>query len=71
MNEIEYKQKQINEQRKLILEYPNKPGVEKDIWNLKYMITEIAPGSRAWRSGHVGSLRRAIRALEREVGEQK
>lgn len=39
---------------------------DKDIWNLEYMITEIAPGSYAWRCGHIRSLQRAINALKRE-----
>ena len=39
---------------------------EKDIIHLKKMILDIAPYSRWWRWGYVGSLRRAIKALERQ-----
>lgn len=39
---------------------------DQDIWNLEYMVTEIAPYSMAWRSGYIKSLKRAIKALERE-----
>ena len=38
---------------------------EKDIIHLKMIILDIAPYSRWWRWGYVGSLRRAIKALER------
>ncbi len=37
---------------------------EKDIIHLKMIILDIAPYSRWWRWGYVGSLRRAIKALE-------
>lgn len=39
---------------------------EKDIIHLKKMILDIAPYSRYWRWGYVGSLRRAIKALEKQ-----
>lgn len=39
---------------------------EKDIINLKMMALDIQPYSRWWRWGYLGSLRRAIKALERE-----
>lgn len=39
---------------------------EKDIIHLKKMILNIAPYSRWWRCGYVGSLMRAIKALERQ-----
>lgn len=39
---------------------------EKDIIHLKMMVLDIAPYSRYWRWGYVGSLRRAIKALERQ-----
>lgn len=38
---------------------------EKDIIHLKMIILDIAPYSRWWRWGYVGSLRRAIKALEK------
>lgn len=66
MNEVEYRRKQIVEQDKLLREYPEKPGIDRDIWNLKFMLTEISPRSRAWRFGYIRSLRRAIKALEKE-----
>ena len=39
---------------------------EKDIINLKMMALDIRPYSRWWRWGYLGSLRRAIKALEGE-----
>lgn len=39
---------------------------EKDIIHLKMMVLDIAPYSRYWRWGYVGSLRRAIKALEKQ-----
>jgi hypothetical protein len=41
---------------------------EKDIIHLKQIILSIRPYSRWWRWGYIGSLRRAIRALEK-MGE--
>lgn len=38
---------------------------EKDIIHLKKLILNITPYSRWWRWGFVGSLKRAIKALER------
>ena len=43
---------------------------EKDIIHLKMMILDIAPYSRWWRWGYVGSLRRAVKALERQKKEE-
>lgn len=40
--------------------------VERDIIHLKRIILDIKPYSRWWRWGYVGSLRRAIKALERQ-----
>lgn len=37
---------------------------EKDIIHLKQIILSIRPYSRWWRWGYIGSLRRAIKALE-------
>lgn len=39
---------------------------EKDVINLKMMALDIQPYSRWWRWGYLGSLRRAIKALEME-----
>lgn len=39
---------------------------EVDIIHLKMIILDIRPYSRWWRWGYVGSLRRAIKAMERQ-----
>lgn len=39
---------------------------EKDIIHLKQIALSIRPYSRWWRWGYLGSVRRAIKALERE-----
>ena len=44
----------------------HKDEYDPDIWNLEYMITQIAPYSRSWRMGNVRSLKRAIKALKEE-----
>ena len=44
--------------------------LEKDIIHLKRIELSIMPGSRWWRWGYLGSVRRARRALERE-GKRK
>ena len=44
--------------------------LEKDIIHLKRIELSIAPGSRWWRWGYLGSVRRARWALERE-GKKK
>ncbi len=64
MDKLEYRKWQLSKQNDLLRNYPDKPGIDRDIWNLEYMITQISPGSPAWRSGHIGTLRRAIQALE-------
>lgn len=72
MNWNEYRRKQAEENLKLMLYRWNNPQIKNwDIWNLKVMLTEIDPNSRAWRRGDVRALRRAIRALEREEREKK
>jgi hypothetical protein len=43
---------------------------EVDIIRLKKIILSIKPYSRWWRWGYVGSLRRAIKALERQKKEE-
>lgn len=44
---------------------------EKDIIHLKRIALSIQPYSRWWRWGYLGSVRRAIKALEREnAGDQ-
>ena len=42
---------------------------EKDIIHLQQIILSIAPYSRWWRWGYIGSLRRAIKAMQRQ-GEE-
>ena len=66
MNVHEYQSRQIEEQQKLLREaWRNPPsGLDKDIFNLKFMLLDIRPYSRAWRRGYVHSLRMAIKALE-------
>ena len=41
--------------------------LEKDLIHLKRIELSIEPGSRWWRWGYLGSVRRARRALEREA----
>lgn len=41
---------------------------EKDIIHLKQIILSIRPYSRWWRWGYIGSLRRAVKALEKMGG---
>lgn len=66
MNKADYMRKQFKRQENLLRELWDGLDRDPDIWNLEYMITSIAPGSRAWRMGQIRTLRRAIRALERE-----
>ena len=70
MNAAEYIRKQTELQNELLREIWEGLTSDPDIWNLEYMICSIQPGSLAWRSGHIRSLRRAIRALERENRER-
>lgn len=71
MTKKEYLRKQLVRRDELLRSFPEEPGIDRDIWNLEYMLTEIRPGSSAWRSGYVRSLRRAIRALKREKKEEQ
>lgn len=70
MTAAEYIRKQTELQNELLREIWEGLTRDPDIWNLEYMICSIRPGSLAWRSGHIRSLRRAIRALERENKER-
>jgi len=70
MNKVEYMRKQIDRRQELLRELWKGLDRDKDIWNLEYMICSIQPNSSAWRNGHIRSLRRAIRALERENKER-
>ena len=53
----------------IIQEMNAKTQTEKDIIRLKRIILDIRPYSRWWRWGYVGSLRRAIKALEKVADE--
>lgn len=66
MDVAKYRLDQLEKQAKLLQKDVLGLIKDRDIWNLEYMITEIRPYSRAWRSGHIKSLKRAIKALERE-----
>ena len=70
MNRTEYMRKQIDRQNELLREKFKVLERDPDIWNLEYMICSIQPGSLAWRSGQIRTIRRAIRALERENKER-
>ena len=70
MNRTEYMRKQIDRQNELLREKFKGLEGDPDIWNLEYMICSIQPGSLAWRSGQIRTIRRAIRALERENKER-
>ena len=70
MNRTEYMRKQIDRQNELLREKFKGLERDPDIWNLEYMICSIQPGSLAWRSRQIRTIRRAIRALERENKER-
>ena len=65
----DYLREQIKRQSDLLKKRWNGEEGDPDVWNLEYMITEIRPGSNAWNRGFIRSLRRAIKALERENQE--
>ena len=54
----------------IIAEEKSTTQLEKDLIHLKRIELSIAPGSRWWRWGYLGSIRRARWALERE-GKRK
>lgn len=66
MTKTELRKKQIKEQEKLLREKLELRVSDADIWNLKWLITQIQPGSRNWNIGCIRSLRKAIKALEKE-----
>lgn len=70
MNKMEHMRKRFTRQNELLQERFKGLKRDPDIWNLEYMITEIGYGSFAWRSGQIRTIRRAIRALERENREK-
>ena len=60
-----YMEHAAREKLDLLTEQAKHPGkLDPDVVNLKLMLLDIQPYSRAWRSGYVRSLRRAIEALE-------
>lgn len=67
---MDFRRKQIERQKELLRMDRNAPGFDRDIWLLKWELTEIQPGSLSWRMGLIRALRRAIRALERENKER-
>ncbi len=63
---------QCEERNRILREMWERPeSVDKDIFNLKMILLDIAPFSRWWRWGYMRSLRRAIKALERENKERE
>ena len=65
-SEAQWRRKATAEMAKLIIaEEVAATQREKDIIHLKKLILNITPYSRWWRWGFVGSLKRAIKALER------
>ncbi len=60
-----------SEMEKLILqEMAAKTRIEKDIIRLKKIELSIEPGSRWYRWGYLGSIRRARKALEKQWKEE-
>lgn len=67
MTNKEWREKQAETEIKLIIAHSNaKTQKEKDIINLKQILNSIQPYSRWWRWGYTGSLKRAIKALEKD-----
>lgn len=66
MNRNVYKMQQNRYAEELLREKFSGKCIDNDIWNLKWMLTQIHPYSRNWQNGCIRSLRRAIKALERE-----
>lgn len=69
-SEEEWRRKANTEMAKLIIaEEFAVTQCEKDIIRIKKLILNITPYSRFWRWGYVGSLKRAIKALEKVNGD--
>ncbi len=66
MEQIEFRRKQLARRMELLEMATNGTVIDRDVWNLEYMITNIGQHSDHWRLGCIRSLRRAIKALERE-----
>ena len=65
MTDREWMLKNI-EARNELLKHEPKTRKEKDIWNLKWILTSIEQGSLWYRIGCVSTLRRVIKRLEGE-----
>ena len=62
----EYEQKCIIKQLDLMSKMIEDPNyMDMDAFNLTMMMLDIRPYSKAWRCGHVRSLKRAIKMLEK------
>lgn len=65
----QYKLKQLDLEEKAMKEFcslENPSQKEKDIFNFKMQLYRISPYSNAWRNGMCGTLKRAIKLLERQ-----
>ena len=70
MTRKEWTLKQLREQGNLLnQDIDNMTEREKDIWNLKWMKTEIGYQSKLYRSGCFSSLQRIIDLMERDKSE--
>jgi len=56
-----------NKKRDALLRETPKTREEKDLWNLKWMLYGIEMNSGYYRQGIIGTLRRAIKRLEKEL----
>ena len=66
MNKREYEQRQIKERMRLVWENETATGLDPDVLNLKMILLDIRPYSCWWNRGYMRSLKRAIKALEKE-----
>ncbi len=55
----------------ILVEGKAKTQIEKDIIHLKRIALDIRPYSRWWRWGYLGTLRRAIKLMEREAEKRE
>ena len=63
-----WRKKSLATETELIIAEENaRTQLEKDIIHLKQIALSIKPYSRWWRWGYIGSLNRAIKALEKEA----
>jgi len=59
----DWRMENCHKQAQLLTENPE-TRIEKDIWNLKWMLYSIQKDSAWYRMGMVKTLRRAIKTLE-------